>query len=145
MFLLEVSWCWGVCGVECGGEDGVTLLFLPPGRVTQGCCCSEGPYRITNNLPSCVPGFCQIPTFTLPVSEPSAYMTMQCSCFISGMTAGFQNSKFYRPGRPWTHTDPLWEALAVLWLVPVYPRRVVAQTHRGLEFRVKLSKKLGSS
>ena len=41
-------------------------------------------------------------------------------------------------------TDPPGEGLTRLWLVPVCPRRAVAQMHRGLEFMVKHSKRLAS-
>ena len=61
-------------------------------RGIQACFCSGNPHRRANNLPSFVPGIPQVPAFTLSVSEhPSGAVLL---CFISGIPAGFQNSKF---------------------------------------------------
>ena len=61
-------------------------------------------------------------------------------CFISGTLAGFQKSNL-GPGMVHTSTDPLGKGLAMLRLVLVCLRKVVAGMHRGLEFMVKCSKK----
>lgn len=65
------------------GEDGVTPLPLSPGRGAHTNCCSESPHRKVNSLPSCVPGFPQIPTLNLSVPGPLAYPASQFSCVLS--------------------------------------------------------------
>lgn len=61
-------------------------------------------------------------------------------CFILGVIARFQNTKFYVPIVSWTCCDPLGKGLTTLGLVPICPRRAVAQIHWGFQF-MKYSRK----
>ena len=64
--------------------------------------------RAINHL-SCVPGFCQYPVFTLPVSK-------FCFFLISSSPLNFKAQNF-RDSHGWTHTNPLGAGLVTLFVV----------------------------
>ena len=111
---------------------------LGPKARSLTCHSSGSPHRRANNLPSCVPGYHNIPAFILSVSELSACQMKQHSCVLSQVCSlVFKTSNLRKPQ---ILADPLGEGLAALWPVLVCPRKTVSQPHSSLEFIVKCSK-----
>lgn len=94
--------------------------------------------KVNNHL-SCVPVFCHIPAFTLPVSELSACQVaphFYVSSQVSGWVSKLQVLEIHVA---WTHAEPLWVGLTALWLFGGLSQRLVALVS-GLQFMVKCSR-----
>ena len=76
MLLTEVGQCWWGAGFN--------PALLVPGWGVHAHHSSGSPTKEqTNNHPSCVPNFCQIPAFTLSLSELCACLATLHSCVLS--------------------------------------------------------------
>lgn len=114
MLLTEVQLC---CWV--GGKwHHTTFLSLKMGVHT--CHCSGSSHWRANNLPACVSGFCQVPALTISVPRPLACPGPEFYCVLS-LTSGWGSKlQILKSHMAWTHSPPLEESLATLWLVPFF-------------------------
>lgn len=131
------------CSLKSVYTDGECRMALPCSLVPrEGCSCphcSRSPQKSKQSPLLC---FCQILAFTL--SDLWAHLGCGAPVFLSQAYQLSFKIPNVRDLAQQSHTDPLWESLAAPWpLLPVYPRRTVAQTRTDLEFMV--SRKLGSS
>ena len=92
--------------------------------------------------PSFVPGFCQIPAFTLPVSELFACQVVQYSCILSQVCSWISQLQILEIHPVRTCADPLWESLTALFPFAGLSWKLVLQLCSGLEFMELCSQNL---
>lgn len=111
-------WIWSCLWADVGVGNNVAPLSHSQSRE---CPSTLHIHRRVNNLLYFVPGFLQIPAFTLCLMYLSARQHSTLVFYLKCM-AGFQNLKLQTLGtcHSWTHVVPFGEGLVMLWLVPVH-------------------------
>lgn len=93
-----------------------------------------------NNHLSCVPAFCHIPAFTLPVSEISAWQAALHFYILSQVRGWVLKLQVLEIHVAWIHAEPLWFVLTALGSFGGLSQRSVAGPLNGLQFMVKCSR-----